>query len=380
MKTRPCRGSRLFRIAHVTTDLGLAGRERVVVELANQQSKNGYDVSIICLKKEGKLKDRLDPSIDVFTCWKGAGIELATFRKMVSFLKRKKPQIVHTHNPGTLLYGNIASRLAGIPYIVNTEHGFSEPSSFRGRLKEAILYRFTHKVTVVSENLKGRIQKTYWAPEGKLAVIPNGISIPKPSKSPDEVRMEIGMSKRHTNIVIVGRLSPVKNHQMLLKAFSLASEENENLRLWVIGVGPLRILLDKFCDELGIVGKVHFLGLRDDVPDIMSAMDMLVLCSISEGMPITIIEAMALELPIIATNVGGNAELIENGMTGFLIELNNISKLKKVISCLSKNYELRNKFKTNAKLYFNKYLSVNKLFYNFSNEYEGFFLKKNNEC
>ncbi len=379
MKTRPCRGNRLFRIVHVTTDLGLAGRERVVVELANQQAKSGYDVSIVCLKKEGKLKDRLAPTIEVFTCWKGSGIELSTFRKMVSFIKRKKPQIVHTHNPGTLLYGNIAARLSGIPYIVNTEHGFSEPSTFRGRLKEAILYRFTHRVTVVSNNLKSRIQKIYWAPEGKLSVIPNGISVPKPSKSPDEVRSELGMSECHTNIGIVGRLSPVKNHQMLLKAFALASEENDDLRLWVIGVGSLRQILEKLCDNLGILKKVYFLGLRDDVPDIMTVMDMLVLCSISEGMSITLIEAMALRLPIIATNVGGNAELIDNGETGILIELNNVAGLKYAIFHLSRDHVLRNKFKVNAKMYFNKYFLSDNLFFNFADIYEKLIVQNNYE-
>jgi glycosyltransferase involved in cell wall biosynthesis len=235
------------------------------------------------------------------------------------------------------LYGNIAARLAATPYIVNTEHGFSEPSSFRGRLKEAILYRFTHKVTVVSENLKGRIQKTYWAPEGKLAVIPNGISIPKPSKSPDEVRMELGMSKHHTNIGIVGRLATVKNHQMLLRAFAGAIEECDDLQLWIVGVGPLQNSLVQLCHQLKISEKVHFLGLREDVPEIMSALDFLVLCSLSEGLSITILEALAVGLPVIATRVGGNEELIQNERNGLLVPNNGIESLRDAISYLHSN-------------------------------------------
>jgi glycosyltransferase involved in cell wall biosynthesis len=238
---------------------------------------------------------------------------------LLRLLRRERIDILHTHLFGSNTWGRILGRLAGVPVIIAHEHWSSK--SQREVWVDRLLYRLSDRILVPSEASKRIVMEMERIPAHHLSVLYNGVDISHftpESVSGCEVRRELGLRCEELVIGTVGRLSPEKGGvDVLIRAVERLRRTHPRARLLLVGDGPLRPDLEKVADELG--SNVIFTGTRTDVARLLSAMDIFVLPSLKEAMPIALLEAMAMRLPVVATSVGGVPEIVEDGESGLLV-------------------------------------------------------------
>ena len=255
--------------------------------------------------------------------------DLLTFFKVYRIIRKFKPQIVHSHTAKAGTIGRLAAKLAGVPIVIHTFHGHVFHSYF-SRLKtnfflliERFCGRFTDRVITISQRQFDDIRGFKVIREDRIVVVSLGLDLEgfvKFSHRNGEVRRELGVSDNCKLVGIVGRLVPIKNHNLFFDAARRITEKLTDVRFVVVGDGELRDELRGFIQKLGIEDKVSFLGWRNDLAKIYSDLDVLVLTSLNEGTPVAVIEAMASEVPVVATRVGGVPDLVDDGVTGYLVE------------------------------------------------------------
>ncbi|MBU1006932.1 MAG: glycosyltransferase family 4 protein [Candidatus Omnitrophica bacterium] len=279
------------------------------------------------------------------------------FWKIYGIICREKPDIIHTHTAkaGTL------GRLAGVVYnilrllrfarndrtvvLVHTFHGHVLHSYF-GRVKsfvfiwiEKILALFTDKIITVSSNLERELSGIFRiAHEKKFSVVELGFELDGLLKMPAKSGTDC------INIGIVGRLVPVKNHRMLLRALKRVKGEGCRVKLIVIGDGELRAELEAYARELGIYDIVEFRGWVKDLREVYGDLDIVVLTSLNEGTPVSLIEAMAAARPVVATRVGGVGDVVSDGKNGYLVKSGDVEGFAEKLSELIKDRDKRLKF------------------------------------
>jgi glycosyltransferase involved in cell wall biosynthesis len=236
----------------------------------------------------------------------------------VVLLRRQPVHILHTHLFGSNTWGRILGKLAGVPVIIAHEH-WSTKSEREAQI-DRLLYRLSDRVLVPSEESKRVVMAADHIPARYVSVIYNGVDIEQfaPRGDGAATRQELGVPDDAVLVGYVGRLSPEKGGQdILIRSVARAKQDGHNLRLLIVGDGPLRPGLEALADRLG--APVFFTGLRPDVARLLAAMDIFVLPSLHEALPIAALEAMSARLPVIATVVGGNPEVVQDGVTGLLV-------------------------------------------------------------
>lgn len=333
-----------YRVLHVIPQFSVGGREKVVHSLIKGLDGDFFECSLVSLKDSA-------PPAGFFTSEnlrltslgkRNQGVDLFLILRLRKFISENKFHIVHVHNPGTLIYGSIAAKLAGVKVIVNTEHGYSSSISRKKKLAESLLRNCISTTIAVCDALKRYLCLTHSVKEEKVVVICNGIDANR-YFTPDvnlELRKEMG---KENKIVIgaIGRLDPIKGHKVLLEAFSECLRQNRSIKLVVVGDGPLRRPLENVANSLNIHEHVLFMGNRSEIPQILSLIDIFVLPSLNEGLSITLLEAMAAGKAIIATNVGGNPEVIDDTENGILVKPESSSALARAMLDLAKDNERR---------------------------------------
>ena len=253
---------------------------------------------------------------------------LAILASLTRWLRTHPVDIVHTHRGKDTVLGAVAARFAGASGVVRTVHGLSEPWRgwrwLKNEVYEAIdgltLRCLTDRIVVVSQRMaEGHERSGY--PAEKVIAIPNGVHLERvrPARMREEVRLELGIGPAVPLIGTVGRLSPVKGHAHFLEAARLILQREPRARFLVVGDGPLRDQLERTARALGIGDACAFVGARPDVYDLVAAMDVFVLSSLGEGIPMALLEAMALGTPVVATAVGGVPEVVAHRATGLLV-------------------------------------------------------------
>jgi glycosyltransferase involved in cell wall biosynthesis len=246
------------------------------------------------------------------------GVDPMLVLRLAWWLRRHRTQLAHTHNRMALIYGAPAARLAGAA-IVHTKHGHNPKGGTR-LLAGKLAARFVDAFVAVSPETAEFARQRHEVAERRLLVIPNGIELsrfhPEPAARA-RVRSELGIAANAWVIGTVGRIAPEKNQALLLRA--MAPLLGPQVRLIVAGDGPLLPALSELAETLAITGFAHLLGARRDVPDILNALDVFVMSSDTEGLPLVVLEAMATGLPIVSTSVGGIPNVLEDGQTGFLV-------------------------------------------------------------
>lgn len=256
---------------------------------------------------------------------------------IAKIVREKKIDIIHTHNEKAQLYGGIAGLIARVP-VVHTKHGKNE-TNWRTMLRNNTSARLCRKVVGVSRDAALECIQDEKISSSKVLTILNGVDTERFSPCNDKARSKncLDIDGNVFVIGIVARLARVKDHATLLEACRILVESGHEFRLLVVGDGPLRVQLEERTQFLGISKQVIFTGTREDITDLMRAMDIFCLSSLSEGISLTLLEAMACGLPIVATAVGGNPEVVIGGKTGFLVEPSSPSllseKLAALISC-----------------------------------------------
>ena len=344
----------LAKIIHIIYSLNPGGLENGIINLVNNMDDFKFENTICCLTQGGDFEKRLNKNIKVSKMFKKPGNDYQLYIKLIKYLKEIKPTIVHTRNWAGM-DGIIAAKMARVPIIIHGEHGFEitdliSQNKKRKFIRKLVLSTIVDKIVTVSKNLKKRLINEIKIKPEKIIHIPNGVDTNKFNIYRKEfTRKKFGFKKEDFIIGIVARLDPIKNHKTLISAFKEIVKNYPQTKLIIVGDGPLREELEEKSYQLGINNKVIFMGERNDVPEILKTFDIFVLPSLNEGMSNTILEAMATGIPVIASNVGGNPELVIDGETGFLFPTNDVESLVQKIKTYILYPELKQKHGYNAR-------------------------------
>ena len=304
---------------YVVLSLSAGGTERLVIELAKRAAAR-FRVTVCCLEDKGKWAGELESvGIDVVALGRQPGFRPGLARRIALEASRRGVGILHCHHYTPFVYGAL-SRLLHRSCIVFTEHGrlSDAPPALKRRMVNPILARLASHIYAVSEDLRRHLVAEGF-PASRLGVILNGIE-PGPAPDVDAIdraRATLGVSPAERAILAVGRLDIVKDLETLLRAMALI--QGRSWRLFIIGEGDEGPRLRMLANQLQIETRVTFLGYRQDARTLLPAADLLVNTSITEGISLTLLEAMAARLPVVATSVGGSPEVVLDGETGVLV-------------------------------------------------------------
>lgn len=360
------RDHKKYHIVHLVESLELGGMENGIVNLVNRRDRERFEVTICCLSHPGALADRLADSGASLFClgWK-SGFRPQIISTLARELRSRKVDVLHTHGWLTLVYGAVACKLAGVPALVNGEHGTFHLDQPRRKMAYRLISLFVDRFLTVSFSLRDQLVEALRISKGKIVTIPNGVDAEKFSPRGHDhikkIKVMLGIPVTSQVIGSTGRLEPVKNYDMLLRAFARISPEFPLLRCLMIGDGSCRQGLEQLAVELGITEKVHFIGKVANPQDILPLIDVFVLTSFSEGMSNTILESMSCAKPVVATDVGGNREMVRDGHNGILVESGNDSQLADALSLLLRDEKKRAFFGGNSRKIVEENYSLNRM-------------------
>ena len=310
------------RVVHVVQSMNYGGMERVIADLITHTDPARFDLHLLCLDYLGRFSEGLD---------KAARLHVAAPMRRLSFLNPSElakqiaaiaPNIVHTHS-GVWYKGSLAARRAGVRSLVHTEHGRRSPDPFGDRFFDALAARRTGVVVAVSERLAADLPHVLRIAASKVVCIPNGVDtdLYRPRPDSGKLRRELGLASDTTIIGSIGRLEPIKRYDGMLAAFAefAAAGAGGDAHLVIGGEGSTRGDLERQASRLGIAGRVHFLGWRDDIHDLLSAFALFTMSSQSEGTSISLLEAMSAGVPPVVTDVGGNRAVLGADLAGALV-------------------------------------------------------------
>jgi glycosyltransferase involved in cell wall biosynthesis len=254
--------------------------------------------------------------------------DLKTLAALVRLMRRMRPHIVHTHTAKAGFVGRLAAVLCRVPVVVHTFHGHVFQGYF-GETKtrlfiglERLAARGSDVILTISQRLKDDLIAYRIAPEEKIKIVPLGLKLLRLTDLEalrGSFRQEGGFSTETPLVGIIGRLVPIKNHELFLAAASRVSQARPEVRFAIVGDGERRAALEALVEQLGLADRVWFAGWRNDLPRIYADLDALVISSNNEGTPVSIIEAMAARVPVVATEVGGVPDLLRDGQLGTLV-------------------------------------------------------------
>jgi glycosyltransferase involved in cell wall biosynthesis len=363
-----------IKVIHILPMLAPGGAERVAVHIARGLNPRRFDVAVISIwRRQGCELDKLldDCGIPVAYLGKGQGFDGRVYQRLHQALKRHRPDIVHTHlhvlryTLPSLLFLKPAS-------AVHTVHNLAE-REIEPRARCLQRFAIHHGVVpiAVSKEVARSLRQLYGIQDCR--VIANGVPTnvyryPRVCRS--EWRAREGFRDDHVLFVCVARLEEQKNHALLINAFAQGPASDPNAQLVLVGEGLLRDRLRDQAESLGLAQRIHFLGLRTDIPDVLSAMDVFVLASNWEGNPLCVMEAMAAGLPIVSTAVGGVPDLFTHGREGLLVRPGSEQGLSRGLNSLLLNPELRHSLGIAATRRAKECFDVSRMVYEYEDLYE----------
>jgi glycosyltransferase involved in cell wall biosynthesis len=322
-------GTDPIRVGFVLHAMQVAGAEVLVQEMIRGLAGQ-IEPTVLCLDAVGPLGERLlSQGIPVVNLGRRPGLDWRVVRRMAAEIRARGIELLHVHQYTPFFYAALGKVLSGrFPRLILTEHGRHYPdvvSTARWATNRLVLRRLADVVTGVCDfSLRGLCELDGFAP-GRARVIENGIDIDRygPAFDRSGLKMRLGLEPGRRYVANIARHHSVKDQASLIHGFRKVAIARSDVDLLMVGDGPLRGELEALASHPELTGRVFFLGIRNDVPDILRAVDVFALTSLSEAASLTLMEAMATSLPVIVTDVGGNPELVRDGIEGFLVPRGN---------------------------------------------------------
>lgn len=325
-------------VAHILHSFGTGGMEKGVATLVSNASEQMRHV-IICLTQAGNSVRLLPKETEIIELNKRPGNSIQFYHRLAKLLKQLKTDVVHTRNWGGT-DGIIAARLAGIRSVVHSEHGFGPDNPYGSIPRRIWIHRllspWVKEYIVLSASLKDWFTEQVKVKKNITQII-NAVDTAQ--YAPGDgfmMRKALGISQDAFVVGIVASLNTIKDHPTLIQAFKIVQAQINNSILLIAGDGPERMKLEKMGGQ-----GIRFLGNRDDIPELMKVFDVFALTSVNEGISNTILEAMATGLPVVASRVGGNPELVVDGSTGILFTPKDSEQLASDLLTYAKSDHLR---------------------------------------
>lgn len=335
---------RPIRVLHVVTDFREGGAERVAANLLRTSDPEQFDVRAICLRGPfgSDLEEILaQDGLQVWYMGKERGFDPLVLARVARAMERFRPQVVHTHTYA-LRYAFPYMLWRRIPAMVHTVHNLAEREiEWYGRWVHRLAFRRGVLPVAIAREVADSVSRVYRIDDFPL--IPNGVPVATfraPSIDRERWRKKVGFAPTDVLFVCVAGLRPQKNPALLLEAFHRGPASDPRAHLLFVGEDDLRSDLERRIGASGLQERVHLLGYRSDIPEILNAADIFVLSSDYEGNPLSVLEAMAAGKPVISTAVGGVPELVEGGC-GLLVPPRDAQALSKAMSYMLESPESR---------------------------------------
>ncbi len=316
--------SRPIRVGFVVHVMQVAGAEVLVRETISRLGP-AIVPTVFCLDSVGKIgEDLLARGVEVLALGRRPGWDFRVSRTLAKLASERKIEVLHAHQYTPFLYAALAKlQMWPWPKLILTEHGRHFPdivSPVRRSVNRLVLDRMADRVNACCEFSARALCRNDGFAGNRIEIIENGIEVDRygPATDRPALMRHLGLDPSRRYVVHVARHHPVKDQATLIRGFAGISREFPDVDLLLVGDGPLRPDLEKLVAELGIVDRVRFLGIRSDVAEILRAADLFALTSVSEAASLTLLEAMATGLPVVVTEVGGNPEIVRDGVDGLL--------------------------------------------------------------
>lgn len=337
LDTAPFRAEKPLHIVHLVWSFRTGGLENGVVNLINQLDHSRFRHSIVCLTDyDPQFYSRIQhPAVSIYSLHRKPGKDLRSYWRCYKLLKTLQPDICHSRNLAALEY-QLPAWLAGVPYRIHGEHGWDVGDLAGSNQKYVMLKRLFRPLIsqYISLSHEGAdyLRHQVKVPQHKLHIICNGVDTGKFSAAVATPEL-LPEAIRHASVIFgsIGRMAEVKNHTLLADAFIRLCQQHpafrEQIALVIIGDGPFRQPIQQKLEQAGLADRCWLPGNRDDIALLMPCFSAFVLPSLAEGISNTILEAMACNVPVIASKVGGNPELVTEGVTGWLFPNNDKAAL-----------------------------------------------------
>ena len=315
-----------INVAHITLSMEMGGIERLIADMIDLFDKNRFSITVGCLDSGGRLFQEIqNAGIHSFVTGRRPGLDLGLIIKLARVFAKMRVDIVHAHNQAALFYSGLAAKLARTPVVLVTEHSRHNSDKYRRRrIEKRMLSRITDKWVTVSEELARLAVSMDRLPHHKIKVIRNGIDVSRFGKSNVAniglFKEDLGIPRASKIVITVSRLDPIKNHPLLLDAIATVRRCIPDVHLVVVGDGECRASLEYQTLKLNLQDHVHFLGIRNDIPYLLKMSNVFVLCSLTEGLPLSLLEACAAKIPVVITDTANRADFIKANETGIVTQ------------------------------------------------------------
>lgn len=339
-------GMRRLRTLFVIDELDIGGTEQQILETVRRIDRSRFEPYVCCFRHGRKAQEIESLGVPVLHEPKRLKADPGLVLRLAALMRRERFDIVQTYLWTANTWARFAARIAGVPCVVASERNVDIWEETYKRVIGRFLARSTDRIIANSEAVRQYLLRRGGLPADKVVTIYNGVNFDRFRTPCDPAirRAELGVADDVVLAGCVARIEPAKDHATLLQAFALIRDRVPRLHLVVIGGGSEQPRLERMAHELGIADRVHFTGFRTDAAEWLQTVDISVLSSVKEGLSNTILESMAAGKPVVATDVGGNAEVIVDGETGFLVRPRAPAELGEALARLASSPELMQSF------------------------------------
>lgn len=363
------------KILYLITGLHVGGAEMVLYRLLKKLNREKYEPVVVSIIPIVGIGERIEEEgIKILSLNAKFKCNPLIIWRVISIIKKEKPQILHSFLFHANFLGRVIGKLRNVPIIISSIHS----EYFGGILREKLLKwtdRFCNITTIVSKGAAERMIDLKVVSKNKLKVIYNGIDLEnfpfRKLEARTKIRKELNIEENKKILISVGRLHEAKGCPYLIKAMKILKEKYPHILLIVLGEGPEGKKIEEQIKELKLEKNILLLGQKENISEYLNASDVFVMPSLWEGLPIALLEAMACGLPVVATRVGGVPEVVEDGKSGFLVELKNPRGLaEKIIKTLEMSEEERKKMGERGRKIVEKKFSIEQMVKEYENLYQ----------